>query len=128
MKGIDDVVAVKKTVAGTINFGKEDVEFTLEASFTINGVCNKVKVYCYPTKCKMTITHMGGNCVKKNHLGGNFTPRFFAENFILPWGRNMLDSCTNLDSQIIPYLQEELNRVMELNKKTKSSAHGKKNL
>ena len=58
MEGIDDIIPITKAVAGTINFGKVDVEFTLEASFTINGVANKVKVKCYPTKCKMTVTHM----------------------------------------------------------------------
>ena len=65
----------------------------------------------------MTITHMGGNAVKKDHLGGNHTPRYFAENCILPWGKRMIDSCKDLNDQIIPYLQNELTRVMELNKK-----------
>ena len=44
---------------------------------------------------------MGGNCVKKDHLGGNYTPRYFAENCILPWGKRMIDSCKDLDDQII---------------------------
>ena len=26
---------------------------------------------------------MGGNCTKKDHLGGNFTPRYVAEHFTL---------------------------------------------
>ena len=85
-------------------------------TFTIQNVINKVKVKCYPTKYKITITH----------LGGNYTPRYFAEHFILPWGRKLIDSCKDLDDQIIPYLQKELLRVMELNKKSKSSTQNKK--
>ena len=42
MEGIDNIFAVTKAFAGTTNFGKVDVEFTLEASFTINGYSNKV--------------------------------------------------------------------------------------
>ena len=38
----------------------------------------------------------------------------------------MIDSCIDLDDQIIPYLQKELLRVMELNKKSKSSTQNKK--
>ena len=37
MEGIDNIFAVTKVLAVTTNFGKVDVEFTLEASFTING-------------------------------------------------------------------------------------------
>ena len=126
MNEINYIVAVSKAVAGTTNFGKVDVEFTLEATFTVNTIPNKVKVKCYPTKCKMTITHMGGNCVKKDHLDGNYSPRYFAEHFVLPWGRKMVESCEDLDDQIIPYLQKELKRVMEMNRKPKGSAPAKK--
>ena len=69
---------------------------------------------------------MGGNCVKKDHLGGNYSPRYFAEHFVLPWGRNMVESCGDLDNQIIPYLQKELSRVMELNRKPKGPGPVKK--
>ena len=48
---IVDVVAITKAVAGTTNFGEVDVEFTLEASFVIKDIPNKVKAKCYPTKC-----------------------------------------------------------------------------
>ena len=57
--------------------------------------------------------HMGGNCVRKDH-------------FLLKWGQKMIDSCKDLDEQIIPYLQKELIRVMEPNSKTKVSAQAKK--
>ena len=33
-----------KTVAGTTNFVKVDVEFTFEATFTVKDTTNKVKV------------------------------------------------------------------------------------
>ena len=70
---------------------------------------------------------MGGNCVRKDHLGGNFTPRYFAEHFIMPWGKKLINSCKDLDDQIIPYLQKELKRVSELNnKKPKTSAQIRK--
>ena len=69
---------------------------------------------------------MGGNCVRKDHLGVNYTPNYFAENFLLKWGQKMIDSCKDLDEQIIPYLQKELIRVMEPNSKTKVSAQAKK--
>ena len=36
--GINDIVAVTKSVAGTTNFGKVDVEFTFEATFTVNEI------------------------------------------------------------------------------------------
>ena len=78
-EGINDIIAVTKAVAGTNNFGKVDV-----ATFTVNDIPNRVKIKCYPTKFKVIITHMGGNCTKKDHLGGNFTPRYFAEHFTLP--------------------------------------------
>ena len=60
---------------------------------------------------------MGGNCVKRD---------YFGEHFILPWGRKLIDSCIDLDDQIIPYLQKKLLRVMELNKKSKSSTQTNK--
>ena len=128
INGINDIIAVTKAVAGTTNFGKVDVEFTLEATFTVNDIPNRVKVKCYPTKCQVTITHMGGNCTKKDHLGGNFTPRYFAENFILPWGRRLVDSCKDLYDVISSFLQAELKSVMELNRQPKSSAQAKKSL
>ena len=43
---IDDVIAVSKAVAGTSNFGNVDVEFTLEATFTVQDIPNKEKVKC----------------------------------------------------------------------------------
>ena len=87
--GINDVIAVTKAVAGTTNFEKVDVEITLEATFTVNDIPNRVKVKCYPTKCKVTITHMGGNCTEKDHLGGNFTPRYFNEKFYPSMGKKI---------------------------------------
>ena len=113
---INDIVGVSKAVAGSTNFGKVDVEFTLEATFTVSDIVNKVKVKCYPTKCKMTITHMGGTCVPKAHLNGKYTPRYFAEKFIIPWGNKMIASYDNLDEQIVIHLEKELDRVTELNK------------
>ena len=40
----------------------------------------------------------------------------------------MLGSCKDLDDQILPYLEKELSRVMELNKKPKAPAPRKKNV
>ena len=125
---INDIVAVSKAVAGTVNFGQVDVEFTLEATFTVNNVSNKVKVKCYPTKCKMTITHMGGTCLPKPHLNGKHTPRYFAEKFVIPWGKKMIETYKNLDDQIILHLVKELDRVTELNRKPKTTSVAKKNV
>ena len=36
-------ISVTKAVAATTNFGKVDVEFTLEATITFKGITNKVK-------------------------------------------------------------------------------------
>ena len=41
---VNDIGAVTKAVAGTNNFGKVDVEFTFEATFTVKDITNKVKV------------------------------------------------------------------------------------
>ena len=38
---------------------------------------------------------MVGNCVRKDHLDGKYTPRYFAESFIIPWGRKMVEFCTD---------------------------------
>ena len=42
INGINDIIAVTKAVAGTTNFGKVNVEFTLEATFTVNDIPNRV--------------------------------------------------------------------------------------
>ena len=41
---VNDIGTVTKAVAGTNNFGKVDVEFTFEATFTVKDTTNKVKV------------------------------------------------------------------------------------
>ena len=63
MKKIDDikeVTPITKAQAETGMNGKADVEYTFEVTFNTLGEENKVKVKCYPTKCRIQIQHMGG--------------------------------------------------------------------
>ena len=57
---IKDVTPIAKAQAETEMNGKADVEYTFEVTFDTKGEENKVKIKCYPTKCRVQIQHMGG--------------------------------------------------------------------
>ena len=57
---IKEITPITKTQAETGMNGKADVEYTFEVTFTTKGEENKVRIKCYPTKCRVQIQHMGG--------------------------------------------------------------------
>ena len=49
----------------------------------------------------------------KTYFQNKHSARFFAEQFLLVFGKNALDKCPNMDGQIIPKLKAELKRMQE---------------
>ena len=62
---------------------------------------------------------MGGKSETKTHLDNKHIARFFAEEFILSFGRNAIASNPQIDDQYIPQLKLEIKRLQELHFKNK---------
>ena len=110
----------RKVVADTDHHGQADVEFQLEVIFNIDGNKHKVKVSCYTTTCNLLVQNMGESPQAKFHLGDRHSSRFFADEFILPIGRNALQTVPNIDDKFIPFLRQEIRKLQELHFKNKN--------
>ena len=107
---ITQITPVAKVVADTIFHGEADIEYQLEIQFKVEENVHKVKVFCYTTTCNLLIQNMGGKHELKSYLNNQHVAKFFADQFIIPFGRKALASNAKIDDQYIPNLRR-LNRT-----------------
>ena len=62
---------------------------------------------------------MGGNHELKSHINNQHVAKFFADQFILPFGRKALASNPEIDDRNIPNLKNEIKRLQEQHFKNK---------
>ena len=65
---------------------------------------------------------MGGPSRPKDCLGGKHTLKYFGEQFMIPWAKNVLKNNPNLDDIVLPLLHAEMQRLEELAKQTKKGS------
>ena len=119
---IKEVTPITKAQAETGMNGKADVEYTFEVTFNTKGEESKVKIKCYPTKCRVQIQHMGGPSRPKECLDGQHSPKFFGDKFMIPWAKNVLKNNPNLDDIVLPFLRAEMHRLEEKIKVSKKGS------
>ena len=88
LMGYKDIVKVDNAEgvkAATENFGDAFVEYLMEITFKVNKHVHCVKLTAYTTTSQLVFQPVGEKSGPKEHLDQKGTPRFFVENFLLPW-------------------------------------------
>ena len=106
--------AVKKAIAITHFHEKADIEFQLKIIFRVGENQHKVKVLCYSTTCRMMIQQMGESVEVKEHLNNKTIAIYFAEKFLVDFGKTVLVSNPKIEDSFIPKLKQEIKRLQQL--------------
>ena len=61
------------------------VEYAMDITFRANDISHTIKLTAYTTTCQIMIQPKGEQGGLKQHLGSKGSPRFFVENFLIPW-------------------------------------------
>merc|ERR1719233_2722263 len=86
--GNNDIVKVDNAEgikAATDSHGDAFVEYLMEITFKVTKHVHCVKLTAYTTTSQLVFQPVGEKSGPKEHLGQKGTPRFFVENFLLPW-------------------------------------------
>ena len=94
--------------------GNADVEYQLETVYKANEHQHKVKITCYTTTCKITVTNMEGKSEPKIYLDNKCNARYFAECFLEPFLKKALTDFPNLDDKFLPMIRNEIDRLQNL--------------
>ena len=116
---VDNAEGVK---AATDNFGDAFVEYLMEITFKVNKHVHCIKLTAYTTTSQLVFQPIGEKSGPKEHLGQKGTPRFFVENFLLPWcSKAISEKRYNEDiaSKYYTALKEEIRKldIMKLDMK-----------
>ena len=119
---IDNAEGVK---AATDNHGDAFVEYLMEITFKVNKHVHCVKLTAYTTTSQLVFQPVGEKSGPKEHLGQKGSPRFFVENFLLPWcSKAISEKRYNEDIATKYYnaLKEEIRKldIMKLDQKKAS--------
>ena len=81
-------------------------------TLTTNGFTEKVKMKSYTTNCRKQIQCFGKHEVKK-HLGNEHTPKYFANKFIVPFLKSVVEKSLEFEKFFIPHLKQEIQRLQK---------------
>ena len=112
---IDNAVGTK---AATDSFGDAFVEYSVEITFKVTKHVHCIKLTAYTTTSQLVIQPIGEKSGPKEHLSQKGTPRFFVENFLLPWCSQAISEKRyneNLASTYLTALKEVI-RKLDINK------------
>ena len=119
MNGIDDVENGVAAKATTENSGGAYVEYSLDISFKVQDKIHVTKLTAYTTSCRVMFQPVGGNPQTKGHLGNKSIPRYFVDNFFLPWCEDAYAKRNYDEKQIMEALRVEAKRLDMLKLETK---------
>ena len=109
--------------AGTESHGEAYVEFSMDITFKVNNHKHSIKLTAYTTSSHIMIQPIGEKSGIKEHLGNRGTPRYFVEQFLLPWSEKSISEKRfneSIQKMYIQALKEEIKKL-EQKKVTKSS-------
>ena len=116
---VDNAEGIK---AATDNYGDAFVEYLMEITFKANKHVHCVKLTAYTTTSQLFFQPVGEKPGLKEHLGQKGTPRFFVENFLLPWCSKAISEKRyneEIANKYITALKEEIRKldIMKLDQK-----------
>ena len=94
------------------NGEEADVEYHVDVSFVTIGGIEKVKMKCFTTNCRIQVQNCGKH-ERKEHLGNEFTPKYFVSRFIVPYLESVLDRSADFDKVFVPHLRTEIQRLQK---------------
>ena len=89
---------VEVAKAATESHGDADVEYTVDITFSKSDHEHSVKLTAYTTSSQLMVQPLKEKPGQLSHLGGRGTPRYFVEQYLLPWSENVLKD-SNFDEQ-----------------------------
>ena len=98
--------------------GDSFVEYSLEITFEEKQISHTMKLTAYATTSQIMIQSMNEKIGVKEHLGNEGSPRFFTEQFLLPWCKTVISTGRFDDttrSVLNNILKEEIKKL-DLNK------------
>ena len=87
---IVDIGNIERVKAPTESHGDAFVEYMIEVTFKAQEVRHTVKVTAYATSSQVMVQPMHEKAGPQEHLGNRGSPRYFVENFLLPWSKAAL--------------------------------------
>ena len=94
------------------NGEEADVEYQVEVTFVVAGITEKIKMKCFTTNCRVQVQNFGKH-VRKEHLGMEYSPKFFVQRFIVPYLESIMDEAMEVDKVFVPHLRAEIQRLQK---------------
>ena len=111
---MDNIEAVENalwTKAATENSGEAYVEYSFDISFKAQDKIYSAKVTAYTTTCKIMFQPLGQPPQTKINPGNKFIPRFFVDNFFLPWCEDAYAKKNYSEKDIMDAINDEIKRL-----------------
>ena len=90
---IDEVEQERVAQAATTSGHKADMEYHVGVEFTVEGNTHKVFIKCFTTTSSIQIQGRGEH-KQRDCFGNQYAPKFFAEQYILPFAKASFDRGT----------------------------------
>ena len=108
IESIENAVAAK---AQTESSGNAFVEFSLDIGFKVLDKILFTKLTAYTTSCRVLFQPMGSTPQMKALLGNKSVPRFFVDNYFLPWCEEVSTKKNFDEKKLLDDIREEIKRL-----------------
>ena len=94
------------------NGDEADVEYHVDITFVVQGITEKVKMKCFTTNCRIQVQNFGKH-TRKEHLGNEFSPKYFVNTFVVPYLESVKEKALEFDKIFVPHLRAEIQRLQK---------------
>ena len=101
----DNILAAKAATGGAI------VEYSVDVTFKVQEDLYTVKLTAYTTSCRLMFQPVGGNPQVKLQPGSKSIPRYFVDNFFLPWCEEAGKTNTYDENKMIDSIRIEMKKL-----------------
>ena len=108
IESVENGVAAK---APTESSGSAFVEFSLDIGFKVLDKVFITKLTAYTTSCRIMFQPVGTIPQIKALLGNKSVPRYFVDNYFLPWCENAQTNKKYDEKQLLDDIKEEIKRL-----------------
>ena len=108
IESVENGVAAK---APTESSGTAFVEFSLDIAFKVFDKVFMTKLTAYTTSCRIMFQPVGTTPQMKALLGNRSVPRYFVDNYFLPWCENAQTNKNYDEKQLLDDIREEIKRL-----------------
>ena len=105
---VDNALAAK---AATDNSGGAIVEYSVDVTFKVQEDLYTVKLTAYTTSCRLMFQPVGGNPQVKLQPGSKSIPRYFVDNFFLPWCEEARKTNTYDENKMMDSIRSEIKKL-----------------